>query len=88
MAWLKNAERGRDIESLGVIHIVLYVGKCSKNCPNLSNERDVRGRQLGLSLGCRFDLLLCCGILSVDEMALVDSSKKGVKGVGSYRLSL
>ena len=62
--------REEETESHGVIHVVLYVGKCSTNCLKLSNEKGVRGRQLGLSPGW-FGLLLRCGILSVDEVALV-----------------
>ena len=86
MAWLKDAERGRDTESLGVIQIVLYVDKCSTNCPKLSNEKGDRGRQLYLSPGFRFYLLLRSGILSVEEVALVGSSKKKAKGgrIGRY----
>ena len=59
----------RDTESLRVIHIVLYVGRWRMNCPKLSNEKGVRGRQLGLSLSCMFGLLPRCSILPVDEVA-------------------
>ena len=84
MAWLKDAKREEETQrALVVVHsIVLYVGKCSTNCPKLSNEKGVRGRNLCLSLGCWFTLLLRYGILSVDKVASAGSSeeKKRLKG--------